>query len=313
MLTFTRLTWMFVLAAPVLLALPVRLFAQQAISPSVAKELESFGGTKSHIGACAISLPDGREILAFGADDRFAPASNMKVLTSAFALARLGGNFKFTTVVYVSGKDVLVKGDFDPTLGNPVMAADANKSIYAEMDLWAKALKDHLGDSAGNVVAITAGGAYRHADWPKDQYRRWYCTPIAELNFNDNCFDVRFDKSKEGGLVPVLSPQSRFINVVNSTRPGKGVYNMTVSADQSQVTLSGTAGYNMTDPVSNAFDNPPLVLARVLADRLELAGVSVRGKIIAAPADKAGLAQATPLIKTTTPLAMVMARANSAA
>lgn len=284
--------------------------AQGGLPPQVTMELEAMTKAKMRIGACAASL-DGKELLSYQADDLYVPASNMKLLTSCFALARLGGDFRYTTTVYLSGNDVIVKGDYDPILGDPVVAQATGKSIYTELDLWAKCIVKRLGgQAAGNVIVIGRGGSYRHPEWPKNQYQRWYCAPIAELNFNDNCFDVRFNKSKEGGIVPVVAPESRFIEVVNNTRPGKGAYSLTNSKDQSQIRLSGTAAYNMTDPVSNAMDNPPLVLARVLADRIAQAGGKVEGEIKLLSDEQAGLDKAKAIIQTQTPLSLVMNRAN---
>ncbi len=289
--------------------------AQESLPPRVMEQLQAMGKAKSPVGACAVSLSDGRELLAWQADKLFAPASNMKLLTSCFALARLGGDFRFATVVYTSGDDVLVKGDYDPILGDPVVAEANQKSIYAEMDLWAGAIKadavkNRSGRAVGNVIVIARGGNYRHKDWPKDQYADWYCAPIAELNFNDNCFDVRFNKGKDGTLAPLVSPESRFIEVVNNTKRGKGSYNLVYNRDESQITLSGKAGFNMTNPVSWALSNPPLMLGRVLADRIEKAGLKVEGEVRMVPAEQAGLDKAKALIQTTTPLSMVMNRAN---
>jgi D-alanyl-D-alanine carboxypeptidase/D-alanyl-D-alanine-endopeptidase (penicillin-binding protein 4) len=284
--------------------------AQESLPPRVMEQLQALGKTKSPVGACAVNLSDGKELLAWQADKLFAPASNMKVLTSCFALARLGGDFRYTTVIYTSGSDVLVKGDYDPVMGDPVVAAATNKSIYAEMDLWAKAIKKRLGDQpVGNVIVIARGGDYRHKDWPKDQYARWYCAPIAELNFNNNCFDVRFNKGKDG-LVPLVSPESRFITVINATKPGKGTYNLINNRDESEITVTGKAGYNMTDPVSWAVNNPPMMFGRTLADRIEKAGLKVQGTVRMATAEQAGLDKASPLIQTTTPLSLVMNRAD---
>jgi D-alanyl-D-alanine carboxypeptidase/D-alanyl-D-alanine-endopeptidase (penicillin-binding protein 4) len=289
--------------------------AQESLPPRVMEQLQALGKTKSPVGACAVRLSDGKELLAWQADKLFAPASNMKVLTSCFALARLGGDFRYTTVIYTSGNDVLVKGDYDPVMGDPVVAAANNKTIYAEMDLWAKAIKadavkNRSGRPVGNVIVIARGGNYRHKDWPKDQYARWYCAPISELNFNNNCFDVRFNKGKDGSVVPVLSPESRFIQVLNATSPGKGTYGLANNRDESEITVSGKAAYNMTSPVSWAVNNPPLMFGRVLADRIEKAGLKVEGEVRMVPADQAGLDKARPLIQTTTPLSLVMNRAD---
>jgi D-alanyl-D-alanine carboxypeptidase/D-alanyl-D-alanine-endopeptidase (penicillin-binding protein 4) len=57
-------------------------------------------------------------------------------------------------------------------------------------------------------------------------------------------------------------------------------------------------------------NNPPLVLGRVLADRIEQAGGKIEGEIKLLSADQAPLTGAQPLIKTATPLSLVMNRAD---
>ena len=126
MFCFSRQDWKRGLLAIVLtMVSAMSVMAQESLPERVAAELEAFNEkSKCRMGVCAVALGSGRELLVHNADDLFMPASNMKVLTSCFALARLGGDFKFTTVVYTFGNNVLVKGDFDPVLGDPVVAGD---------------------------------------------------------------------------------------------------------------------------------------------------------------------------------------------
>ena len=120
-------------------------------------------------GVSAVDLRTGETLVAIRDKQLFIPASNAKLLTGAFALARLGGDFKFVTSVYLLGDDILIRGDYDPTPGDPRLAAAADESIYAELDRWAAAVKRRVGERfAGDVLVCDrrGGRAYRHPDWP---------------------------------------------------------------------------------------------------------------------------------------------------
>ena len=221
-------------------------------------------------------------IISTRADESFVPASNLKLLTTAAALAKLGADFQFTTSVYCRGQDVIVVGDFDPTIGDPRLAQHFEKSIYAELDSWAAAVAEHLaGRPAGDVILLTPGYAAgsRPATWPARHNTAEFGAPVSPLNFRDNCIGVSFELSG-GEVKPVLSPTSRHIRVVSEVRPGtKHLWRMVTAPDVSAVTLSGTVSTSVSNPYPVAVDSPQMLLGRVLADRLARAGVAVSGAV----------------------------------
>lgn len=280
----------------------------------MAGQVEAFEKrAKASAGVYAVDIASGRELLSHRSGELFMPASNMKILTSAFALARLGGGFQFATTLYQLGQDLVIVGNFDPAFGDPVLAKEQNKSIYAELDLWAAAVRRRVGATlAGDIIVVSRGAAksYRHPDWPVNQHERWYGAPISELNINNNCLDVVF-RLKDKQLTPELSPQSRFFKVSNDVRPGaKHLWSLRTSADDSTVSLFGTAASAGGEPFSVAINDPPLLLGRVLAERLEQAGVKVQGSVRKCRPDQVAIDRATAIAQTTTPMNLVMGRAN---
>lgn len=284
-----------------------------ALSQRVAAAVEEFRKTAAPtVGIAAVDLRTGQTLLDINAAAPLIPASNQKLLTSAFALARLGRDFRFTTTVYSLGDDILVVGDGDPTLGDPVLAAAAEKSIYAELDRWAQAIRQTRGTVIGDLVLCTSWlrGSGRHEDWPRGQWQRWYAAPAASLNFNDNCFDITFSVAS-GRATPRVQPASRFIQVVSQVQVArKHGWSASTNEDDSVLTLTGTLARGGEEPVSVAVDHPPLLLGRALAERLALAGVTLGGTVRAAPVASVDLAQARRIAQTTTPLAVVLARSN---
>ena len=78
-----------------------------------------------HVGLVAAQLSDGDILFSRNADQRFNPASNTKMLTTAAAIARLGGDFRYLTALYgalpdvegVVEGDVVLRGSSDPSFG----------------------------------------------------------------------------------------------------------------------------------------------------------------------------------------------------
>ncbi|HDY65232.1 MAG TPA: D-alanyl-D-alanine carboxypeptidase/D-alanyl-D-alanine-endopeptidase [Phycisphaerae bacterium] len=265
------------------------------------------------IGISIVDLRTGKTIYAHCDEKVFIPASNQKLLTSAFALERLGGDFQFTTTVYSLGEDLVITGRYDPLLGDPVLAAKENASIYREPDRWAEAVKRKFTRRVkGDLICCVrkAPSVFHHPDWPARHRTKWYGAPVAELNFHNNCFDVTFVK-KDDRITPRVSPASRFIRVVDKTRTGpKHLWGLKSSSDDSVVTVSGKVSSVAPDPISVPVSSPPMLLGRVLADRLVRKGVTLGGTIRLVDRAKIDLRGAKVLAVTKTPFSKVLERAN---
>ncbi|MCK4602345.1 MAG: D-alanyl-D-alanine carboxypeptidase, partial [Phycisphaerae bacterium] len=108
--------------------------------------------TVARVGVSVVDLRSRKALVARRAGELFVPASNQKLLTSAFALVALGGDFEFATTVRADGKDIVIQGDYDPTLGDPRLAKQAGESIYTELDRWAAAVKkEFAGVFSGDI------------------------------------------------------------------------------------------------------------------------------------------------------------------
>ena len=294
---------------------PVRAGGQPLpVQAVVAEKVRAFEkATGARVGVSAIDLAAGKRAVAMRDRELLIPASNQKLLTGAFALVRLGGDYRFATGVFLThDADLLVFGGFDPTLGDPVLARADRKSIYAELDRWAGAIaKTTRGGTAGDILVTVAGGAnlFRHPDWPASRNHVRYQAPAARLNFHNNCFGATFTVS-DGRITPAVAPASRFIAVHSSLRVGKGYWSLTSARDDSAVWLRGKVAGTTRVPVYAAANNPPMLTGRVLAGRLMRAGVAFSGRVRAV--DPAGIdwRRARLICRTTTPLAKVMRRAN---
>ncbi len=294
-------------------------------SPPLARQVDSLiqlhaDRFADDLGVCVIDLNSGRTLASHRPDVKRIPASNQKLLTSAVALERLGADFRFVTAMYAApGKDgktdLILAGTGDPLLGDPRIAAANRRSIYAELDAWcAKAKKSLNGSAVGDLKLVIRRRPekYRHPDWPANQATRWYCAPVASLNFHDNCLDVTWPKDEDGQIAPAVAPVSRFLTLVDRTkRTGKrSAWWASLTGADGVVTFRGRVLKPTSHPIPVAVNRPPLLLGRVLADRLARAKLPVTGSL-----DRISLADVprerlTLIARSATPLKAVLRRAN---
>jgi len=310
---FRRLS---IAAAGLLICVPLSAAAAPPAAPTLQKRasdlLAAFETASGAVaGVCAVDLKAGRQILSVRADDPFIPASNQKLLTAAFALARLGSDFRFVTGVFLLGEDVLVAGEGDPTLGDPRLAAAAGRTIYADLDRWAAAVRQNRGRRIRHVLLCEPPGrAGRCAHWRHDERYEDYAAPVSTLNFHNNCFDVTFIKVS-GGLAPIVRPRSRYIRVESRLKAGRDhLWSLRTRDRDARVVLSGTISRATSRPTSVAVDHPSLLLGRTLAERLAQVGVTVTGQIRQAAPRQIQWSRARAICRIETPLFVVMHRAN---
>lgn len=308
---------------PLLLAAVLLLVARAAQAGGLETQIKALAEqyvaeSNAHVGVHVIELAGGKPLADFGGQTPLIPASNMKLVSSAVALKRLGPDFNFTTTLTQSGKDLVVYADGDPAFGDPLLAQEKKTTIYAAFDEWAAALKEKKitqidGDLIVRMGIFGVNGP--HPNWPADQLNRWYEAPVAGANFNDNCIDVGF-KVAGAQVSASLLPESYLLHVDSAVKPGKSAtWTHRFDSTGTRVTLSGTVDKSSGSPMSVAAPNPGILFAVVLADRLKQAGITIKGNVVSDtdPAGAAGPpAGATIIAKHTTPLEAAMTRANKA-
>ncbi|MBN1943330.1 MAG: D-alanyl-D-alanine carboxypeptidase/D-alanyl-D-alanine-endopeptidase [Phycisphaerae bacterium] len=290
--------------------------SRPAVADNLARLVEAFErANKARVGVSVVDLRTGQPIFAHRQGEAMIPASNQKILAAAFALDRLGPQGVFATAVYAAGRDIVVTGQYDPLLGDPILARREGKSIYAELDRWAEAVRAAYGEAIpGDLILAsrsTSAGLHPPA-WPVRHHGRWYGAAVADLNFHDNCFDVTFVE-RDGTIQPAVAPASRYIRVLSELKlqpRGRHLWRLRESPDGATLTLTGQIRGPAADPLSTPMRDPRITLGRVLAGRLAQAGVRVGGQLRILPADRVNLAGARLLAKSESTLRDVLHRAN---
>jgi D-alanyl-D-alanine carboxypeptidase/D-alanyl-D-alanine-endopeptidase (penicillin-binding protein 4) len=174
--------------------------------------------TGAIVAARVIDLESGRELYARAIDEAMIPASNMKLFTTAAGLDSLGAEHSFKTYLAMDGEDLWVIGTGDPATGDPRLAKAAGKKPTAMFDDWAEALK------ARGVSRIASVKYYDraldeqwvHPSWSKSFLVDWYAAPVAGLNFNDNCIDIKVSPAEVGQAAKLeVMPPTKAVRIEN--------------------------------------------------------------------------------------------------
>ncbi len=153
------------------------------------------------IGVVVLDGGTGEVIAAHAADEGFLPASNLKVLTAAVALASLGPGHRFATGLLRAGPvqdgvlhgDLFLLGHGDPTLGTAVPGA-ASMQPFVEAVL-ASGVRRIEGRVYGDDGWL--GDEHLGRGWQWDHLREDFAAPFGALCWRGNV--------DEGG-VPVREP-----------------------------------------------------------------------------------------------------------
>lgn len=275
-------------------------------------------GTRYSI--CVIDADNGEVLGEINADEPMIPASNMKLLTTASALEVLGKDFAFRTELGVidapagGGQATLVlHGDGDPALGDPVLLKEAGLTADDLLDQWVQAVKQTGITSFDRLIVDDRVFDQQmvHPSWPAGQLHQHYCAQVAGLNFNDNCLHVLPAPASRVGASPTISiyPESPFLQIFNSATTGSAnEFWVDRKAGTNEMTMRGRVKSRFYTPVRVTLNDPPVYLGRLIKDRLGRAGIRV-GQIVR-PADGEQVPEARPIHRVETLMPAILRRTN---
>ncbi|HYQ81164.1 MAG TPA: D-alanyl-D-alanine carboxypeptidase/D-alanyl-D-alanine-endopeptidase [Anaeromyxobacteraceae bacterium] len=264
-----------------------------ALSPEEARQLRdsldrivaSSALAGARAGIVVTELESGAVVYAHDADELLNPASNVKLCTTAAALARLGPEYRFETEFRLdapargtAARSLYVRGKGDPSLTTERLWA-----IAGELALLG------LGTVRDLVVDDSWFDAEREGPgFDQEQGDRAYLAPASALSLNFNAVAIHVapgSRPGEKGRV-ALEPMSDFFElrnetvtvrasarrrVVPSSLPLEGRQRIVV---QGRLPLGGRA-----QVVWRKIDHPTLYLGHTLRRLLELRGVKVAGRV----------------------------------
>ena len=215
------------------------------------------------IGIDVLSLKDGREIFSRNPDRPLKPASNMKLFTSAAALALLKPDYVFPTVFYASAppRQGVVSGDlYIKGFGAPDLVGEYWWLMVQE--LYRQGLREIQGDLIGDDTFFDLEA--RPAAWPRVPNDSWVNAPVGALSFNYDVVTVRVRPGPAVGTRPQveLIPLGGYFRVINRAITGTARGRLFVGRGYDQgmntVTVWG----------SIRIGNPPVEVTKGVEDHL---------------------------------------------
>jgi D-alanyl-D-alanine carboxypeptidase/D-alanyl-D-alanine-endopeptidase (penicillin-binding protein 4) len=184
----------------------------------------------ARVGVAVAEVDTGKPLYARNELGLFNPASNVKLFTTAAALALLGPEYRWKTVIYADGPisggelkgSLTIKGHGDPTL----VVEDLWRLVA---DLWAAGVRKVSGDltvddTFFDEVRLGPGFEQKQEDAP-------YRAPNGALSLNYNAVGVHVLPGPADGAPArvVIEPSTPYFTVINEAR--------TVAAGRTAITV----------------------------------------------------------------------------
>jgi serine-type D-Ala-D-Ala carboxypeptidase/endopeptidase (penicillin-binding protein 4) len=264
-------------------SLTVKSAAMIALQTNLSKVLDHPARRTEEWSILAVSLDRGDTLFARAPDQALAPASNMKLLTTAGALEYLGENHRFTTYMFADGpiRDGVLHGNLylygtgDPTLGTRFAERPAPALLSLADTLSLLGVREIRGDIVGDGSYFA--GPNSGEGWQPDYMNAWYASPAGALSVHENL--VRVEASPgEAGRPPELSfvPGGAGIAVRNEAVSGGGGRARIVRAHyDGPILIEGRVGAQSAATV--AVGDPAMYAAALFRDVLLDREIVIRG------------------------------------
>jgi D-alanyl-D-alanine carboxypeptidase/D-alanyl-D-alanine-endopeptidase (penicillin-binding protein 4) len=274
------------LAAPARAAEPSRKEALQQLRAALAEILSSSALANARAGVAVASLETGEILYAHNPDELLNPASNVKLFTTAAALARLGPEYRFETEFHVEPatggavvRNLYVRGKGDPTFVSERLWEVAGELYH----LGLRAVKGDL------VVDDSWFDDEREGPgFDQESGDRSYLAPAGALSLNFNSVAIHVapgGKVGEKGRVE-LEPMSDFFQLDNRTATVRAGARRRVTP--SSIALGSRQRIlvearlplgSRPQAIWRKIDSPALYFGHTLKRFLDLRGVKVQGKV----------------------------------
>lgn len=242
---------------------------------------------KARTGILVYDLEAHRPVYEHNADELLNPASNMKILTTVGALARLGPNYRFATDVLVDDEPVdgVVKGNLY-LRGHGDPSVDTERFFRLVRDLR------HLGvrEIRGNIVVDDSwfDEVFDGPGWEQDDSDRPYMAGAGAVSLNFNAVAVHIhpaEKVGAKGRVELDPPSDYFVLENQSETAPAGarqrieVQSTAEGARQKIVVSARLPAGRRGGAIYRRISNPSLYAGETLKAMLIEDGVKVKGKV----------------------------------
>jgi D-alanyl-D-alanine carboxypeptidase/D-alanyl-D-alanine-endopeptidase (penicillin-binding protein 4) len=244
-----------------------------ALAQKIDELIEKSEFANARWGVFAVSLKDGRVLVARDAQKLFTPASVQKILTATVALDKLGADFRWQTRVlsekqFEDGNlngDLILYGQ-----GAPDFSTEGVENLVNQ--LQAKGLKRIKGSVVGDQSyfkgdAVGDGWTWNDLQW-------YYGAEASALTINFNQVNVTLENGK-----PKVEPSTDYVQLSGDVKPNEkneaDAVGLKRGIGNNKIYIYGS-GKNLDARV--AVENPALWSAKILKETLEKKGITVEGE-----------------------------------
>src|SRR5579859_328566 len=281
---------------------PKRAAAAELFGARADALLNAVPNSKGDWGLLIVDARTGETLYKKNADSYFVPASNMKLFTTALALAKLGPDYQFHTTLETRGAispdgtlsgDLSLVGRGDPNLSNRKFHYELKEEFDGPPEKALAELADAL--AARGVKEIAGDVVGDDSYFPRERYPNgweiddmvWeYGAAISAIVVEDNTVTLTLTPGEKMGdpvnaTVAPLTPDFSLQNDVTTAEPGlKSDLTLTREPGANLVVVRGTLPANGAPrKLVLAIEEPALHAASLLASLLAERGVKVDGKI----------------------------------
>ena len=264
--------------------------------------LDSVPAGKGDWGILIVDAQTGEPLFEKNADSYFVPASNMKLFTTALALAKLGPDYKFRTTLETRGTispdgilsgDLVLVGRGDPNLSNRKFPFEGKEEFDGPPEKALIQLADAL--VARGVKEISGDVVGDDSYFPRERYPNgweiddmvWeYGAAISAIVVDDNTVALTLTPGEKMGdpvqaSVAPLTPDFTLQNdVITAAAEVKSDLTLTREPGANLVVVRGTMPAKSNPrKLILAIEEPAQHAASLLASLLLERGVKVDGKI----------------------------------
>ena len=255
------------------------------------RAIREAGGRNDEWGVMVVSLTNGDTLYAHQPDTPLAPASNMKLFTTAAALYYLGPRFRYNTFLMADGPivdgvlrgDLVLYGTGDPTFSERFGGRTEVFEAFADT-LAAHGIREVTGDIVGDASYFQGSGTGE--GWQTNYIDAAYAAPASALSFGENIATVRISPASQAGWRPSIQlvPGGEGIAIVNqATTVASGRTSIRAARSEygGPLTVQGrisraSRGVLRSVPVSDPARYAAAVLREVLIERSIAVGGGVR-------------------------------------
>jgi serine-type D-Ala-D-Ala carboxypeptidase/endopeptidase (penicillin-binding protein 4) len=265
--------------------------AAERLLPRTLTSIFDEAATEALWTALVVRDDTGEVLFERAADQPVLPASNMKIVTLAAAVQRLGWDHRFTTVIRTTAPaaggvvagDLCVHGSGDPSIGWPTDTAADTMRAWAR-ELRARGVTRIEGDLVGDPDAHGTG---RLGDsWTWDDLPFGYAAPYAGLIFHENVVRVRVTPAARAGehARVEMAPAGSGLELTGLVQTGDADTAPRVVMDRAigsgRLTVQGTVPVGGAPVVRQAaVQDAPRFFLEAFRLALAVEGIDVRGDV----------------------------------